>query len=107
VNNHDTHTGHAHVHDESCGHLRIAHGDHYDYLHDGHLHAAHGDHYDEHVLAVNETNPSACAPISCDCDHAGCGHQAVPHSDHTDRLVDGRLHHQHDDHCDDHGPLPV
>lgn len=32
---------------------------------------------------------------------------AVPHGDHIDYLVDGRLHHPHDDHCDDHGPVEV
>ncbi len=37
----------------------------------------------------------------------GCGHEAVPHGDHTDYLVDGRLHHPHGDHCDDHGPVEV
>lgn len=35
----------------------------------------------------------------------GCGHEAVPHGDHVDYLVDGHLHHPHGDHCDDHGPL--
>jgi hypothetical protein len=29
----------------------------------------------------------------------------VPHGDHIDYLVDGHLHHQHGDHCDDHGPV--
>jgi hypothetical protein len=29
----------------------------------------------------------------------------VPHGDHTDYLVEGHLHHVHDGHCDDHGPL--
>jgi hypothetical protein len=29
----------------------------------------------------------------------------VPHGDHTDYLVDGHLHHPHDGHCDDHGPV--
>jgi hypothetical protein len=32
----------------------------------------------------------------------GCGHEAVPHGDHIDYLVDGRLHHPHGDHCDNH-----
>jgi hypothetical protein len=31
----------------------------------------------------------------------------VPHGDHFDYLVDGRLHHRHGDHCDDHGPITV
>ena len=37
----------------------------------------------------------------------GCGHEAVPHGDHVDYLVDGHLHHPHGDHCDDHGRLRV
>jgi hypothetical protein len=36
-----------------------------------------------------------------------CGHEKMPHGDHTDYLVDGRLHHQHGEHCDDHGAVPV
>lgn len=36
-----------------------------------------------------------------------CGHEPVPHGDHTDYLVDGHLHHPHGDHCDDHGPVEV
>ena len=35
----------------------------------------------------------------------GCGHEAVPHGDHTDYLVGGHLHHPHGDHCDTHGPV--
>jgi hypothetical protein len=31
----------------------------------------------------------------------------VPHGDHVDYLVDGRLHHPHDSHCDDHGPVAL
>jgi hypothetical protein len=27
----------------------------------------------------------------------------IPHGDHTDYVVAGRLHQQHDGHCDDHG----
>ncbi len=34
---------------------------------------------------------------------AGCGHEAVEHDGHIDYVVDGRLHHPHGDHCDDHG----
>lgn len=42
------HVGHMHVHDVDCGHPRIVHGSHVDYIHDGHRHAGHGTHYDEH-----------------------------------------------------------
>lgn len=48
----DTHTAHhtvdAHEHGDGCGHEAIAHGDHFDYVHDEHRHAVHVDHYDEH-----------------------------------------------------------
>ena len=35
----------------------------------------------------------------------GCGHEAIPHGDHIDYMVNGHLHHPHGDHCDDHGPI--
>src|SRR5688572_23431921 len=109
---HDTHDGHAHVHGPNCGHTAIRHNDHVDYLHDGHLHQPHEDHTDEHQLEVNSKNPAACTPThNCgghDAAHKhgpGCGHDAIPHSDHTDHIVSGHLHHAHDNHCDDHGPV--
>lgn len=34
---------------------------------------------------------------------ADCGHSLVFHDDHFDFLVNGRLHHPHETHCDDHG----
>jgi len=109
----DTHSGHAHVHGEGCGHDMIAHGDHYDYLHDGHLHHAHGDHYDEHVIDVSETNPAGEAPVDAAL-HAGHAHgesdgehPMVRHGDHMDFIHDGRLHHVHGDHVDDHGPVEL
>lgn len=99
-----THDNHSHVHGTTCGHLQIRHGDHVDYLHDGHLHHAHGDHVDDHRLDVTDQNPEACQPVSCGATH---GVEALPHGDHTDYLVDGRLHHRHGDHCDDHGPVTL
>jgi hypothetical protein len=45
---HQEHTAHEHDHDENCGHARVRHGDHVDYLHDGHRHAAHEGHWDDH-----------------------------------------------------------
>jgi hypothetical protein len=105
--NHHVHSDHGHVHSEHCGHLRIEHDGHADYLHDGHLHHAHEGHYDEHVIAVTAANPDGCVPVACQCGHDGCGHPLVPHGDHHDYLIDGRLHHPHGDHCDDHGPVTV
>jgi hypothetical protein len=109
---HTTHQQHDHVHGVTCGHTAIMHGGHTDYLHDGHLHHAHGGHVDEHIITVDATNPVACTP-SCVCvGHApgfhhgpGCGHDAIPHGDHVDYIVHGHLHHVHDGHCDDHGPV--
>ncbi|MBX7219113.1 MAG: hypothetical protein K1Y36_04135 [Blastocatellia bacterium] len=102
-----THGNHTHTHNENCGHTRVQHGTHVDYLHAGHLHNVHGDHVDEHTIEVSAENPAVCAPVTCGCAHNDCGHQTVPHGDHTDFLVNGRLHHPHGDHCDDHGALAV
>ncbi|MGF1632830.1 MAG: hypothetical protein ACFCVE_03180 [Phycisphaerae bacterium] len=113
ANEHKIHEGdHPHTHGPDCGHTAIKHDGHVDYLHDGHLHHPHEDHIDEHKLPVNDTNPAVCKPT--DQGHSqkhvhgpGCGHEPVPHGDHVDYLVDGRLHHPHEDHCDDHGPVEV
>lgn len=112
--NHSKHEPHPHTHGPDCGHTAVRHGDHVDYLHDGRLHHPHGDHVDEHAIEVGSENPAGCAPVSGDPGHdhdhvhgPDCGHEAVPHGDHTCYLVDGRLHHPHGDHCDDHGPLKV
>ncbi len=105
-----THANHPHVHGDNCGHTAIKHDGHIDYLHDGHLHHEHNGHYDEHTLAVNDTNPEQCQPLQGCNDHVhgeDCGHEAVPHGNHVDYVVDGRLHHPHSDHCDDHGPVQV
>jgi hypothetical protein len=108
------HENHPHQHGPECGHTAIKHGDHVDYLHDGHLHHMHGDHVDEHSLEVNATNPDSCTSgHQCsghDADHVhgpNCGHEAVPHGDHIDYIVDGHLHHQHNGHCDNHGPVEL
>lgn len=112
---HDHHEDHGdHTHGPGCGHVAIKHGDHVDYLHDGHLHHPHGDHTHCCTLEVSAANPAECTPgHKCDGHEAGhvhgpgCGHEAVPHGDHTCYLVNGHLHHPHGDHCDDHGPVEV
>ncbi len=108
------HPNHDHQHGPECGHTAIRHGDHVDYLHDGHLHHPHGDHVDEHVIEISEKNPDRCTPNHQCNGHEpnhvhgpGCGHEAVPHGDHIDYLVDGHLHHPHNGHCDDHGPVEL
>jgi hypothetical protein len=85
-----------------------------DYLHDGCLHHLHDGHVDEHRLAVDAANPAKCTPAHACPGHAsghvhepGCGHERVPHGDHVDYLVEGHLHHPHDGHCDDHGPVQL
>jgi len=91
--------------------MAVRHGDHVDYLDKGHLLHPEGDHVEEHIIEVSAANPDRCAP-----DHRAdpgyghvhgpdCGHEPVPHGNHMDYLVDGRLQHQHGDHVDDHGPL--
>jgi hypothetical protein len=103
------HPNHTHQHGPNCGHTAVRHEGHIDNLHDGHLHHMHEDHVDEHVIAVDATNPVQCTPQTrCSHKHGpSCGHEAVPHGDHVDYLVSGRLHHPHGDHCDDHGPVQL
>lgn len=108
----DIHADHAHVHGDNCGHTRVWHDDHWDYLHDGHLHFVHDGHVDEHVLGVTADNPNGEAPLdaSLHADHMhgpGDGHLMVPHGDHMDFVHDGRLHYVHEDHVDDHGPVTI
>jgi hypothetical protein len=83
------HPNHTHQHRPNCGHTAVRHDGHVDYLHDGHLHHMHGDHVDEHVISASATNPVQCTPqTQCSHKHGpGCGHEGVPHADHTDYLV--------------------
>jgi hypothetical protein len=104
------HPNHTHQHGSACGHTAVRHDGHVDYVHDGHLHHMHGDHVDEHVLAVSAANPVQCTSGTKCSGHThgpSCGHEAVPHGDHVDYLVEGHLHHPHGDHCDDHGPVQL
>lgn len=111
---HVVHENHPHQHGAGCGHTAIQHGDHVDYLHDGHLYNVHGNHIDEHQLGVSSENPDKCTEGHLCAGHpaehkhgAGCGHEAVPHGDHTDYLVDGHLHYVHNGHCDHHGAVQL
>jgi zinc transport system permease protein len=45
---HVDHLGHMHVHRPDCGHPRVPHEDHEDWVHGQHRHARHQAHYDEH-----------------------------------------------------------
>lgn len=94
----------------------IRHGDHVDYLMQGHLrHLRQDGSMEEHTVPISDRNPDQCSPMQASsCGHdsghrhgPGCGHEAVPHGGHMDYLVDGHLHHPHDDHCDDHGEVEV
>jgi hypothetical protein len=108
-----THEGHQHKHGASCGHKAVEHEGHIDYLHDGHLHHVHDGHVDEHQMSAG-TNPEACTPLHQCGSHkpehqhgTACGHEAVPHGDHTDYVVAGHLHHPCGAHCDDHGKVQL
>jgi hypothetical protein len=112
LSDHKIHEAHSHVHGAACGHTSVKHDGHQDYLHDGHLHHLHGDHVDEHQVGVSAKNPASCTPDHSCGGHEkthkhgpACGHEAVPHGDHTDYLVNGHLHHAHGSHCDDHGAV--
>jgi DNA-binding transcriptional ArsR family regulator len=111
---HTIHENHTHQHGNDCGHTAIRHADHVDYLHDGHLHSLHDGHVDEHALDASAANPDTCTNGHVCKGHdsahkhgKGCGHEAVPHGNHVDYLVDGHLHHPDGDHCDNHGKVSV
>ena len=91
-----------HVHGPGCGHQAIKHKDHIDYLEDGHLHHVENGKTTKHIIEVSASNPSACNTVSCE-GHSGA--LQVPHGDHLDFLVKGKLHHAHKGHCDDHGSI--
>ena len=108
------HEAHEHTHGPDCGHLSISHDGHTDYLHDGHLHYPHDGHTDEHVFAISDHNPESCTPTPTCLGHAAnhvhgptCGHEAIPHGNHVDYLMNGHLHFPHQAHCDDHGTVSV
>jgi hypothetical protein len=105
---------HDHNHNPGCGHTMVKHDGHIDFVHDGHLHHQNEDGtVEEHVLDVSAKNPAGCSSGNhlTHADHhvhgPDCGHEAIPHGDHVDYIVDGRLHHPHGDHCDDHGAVEV
>lgn len=102
----------THHHGPGCGHTAVEHHGHTDYLKNGHLEHEEGDHVAEHVIEVDKAHPDQCnhSAKGHDSKHVhgpNCGHQAVPHGNHVDYLVNGHLHHPHDDHCDDHGTLQI
>lgn len=107
----NVHDQHTHQHGDNCGHQAISHEGHTDYLHDGHLHHVHGDHVDEHKLEHAAGGSCSSPEHKCEGHESShrhgetCGHDAVPHGDHTDYLVSGHLHNQHSEHCDHHGEV--
>jgi hypothetical protein len=104
-----------HAHGPGCGHMGIRHDGHVDYVQDGRLHYQRPDgSIEEHEITVTERNPDGCNPVAGGGGHEaahvhgpGCGHEEVPHAGHACYVVEGRLHHPHGDHCDDHGPVDV
>jgi hypothetical protein len=111
---HDIHEGHTHQHGPGCGHTAIAHNGHTDYLNEGCMHHQRDGRVEEHSIEVSATNPDQCTHGVKDAHEStshrhgeGCGHEAVPHGDHVDYLVAGKLHHPHGDHCDDHGSVTL
>jgi hypothetical protein len=99
------HPNHSHQHGPNCGHTAVRH--------DG-------------MTAIctmcteitststssrsTSANPAQCTPQTRCPGHThgpACGHEAIPHGDHVDYLVNGRLHRPHGDHCDDHGAVQL
>ena len=107
------HNEHAdHDHGADCGHQAIEHAGHVDYLHDGHMHHAHEAHFHEHAFDITSTNPEdeqLTSKVDGDAAHSSPNdtHMVVQHGAHFDHVHDGRLHHAHGDHIDDHGPVKL
>ena len=107
---HNDHVGHEHG--SECGHQAVEHEGHVDFLHDGHMHHAHEGHQHEHRFAVNSSHPAAEQLIVHVDGHAhdhmkDGAHMRVQHGDHFDYIHDGKLHHPHGDHVDDHGDVKL
>ncbi|TRD12768.1 hypothetical protein FGU71_07570 [Erythrobacter insulae] len=102
-----------HDHGKQCGHAALEHAGHVDYLHGSHLHHSHDGHVDEHTLPVSSSNPNAEELVKSVGGedhmhgHEGEEHDVVQHGAHFDYVHDGRLHHLHGDHTDDHGSVNV
>lgn len=98
----------THVHSLNCGHTKVLHNGHIDYVEsNGHLHHKHEDHWDECQIELTAMNADNETPVAGEVHNADCGHQTIPHDEHVDYLVNGRLQHVHDGHIDDHGPLDI
>ncbi|GAA2607949.1 hypothetical protein GCM10010399_43500 [Dactylosporangium fulvum] len=94
---HEPLTGHDHQHSDTCGHAKVQHGDHFDFLHDGEAHHVHEGHYDRcgiegHVQAENHPHTHG----------EGCGHEQIKHGDHVDYLHGMHRHAEHAGHYDEH-----
>lgn len=116
---HDKH--HSHRHSTACGHTTVNHDGHVDYLHEDQLHSQQEGNIESHSFAVNEENPDDCqgglidpadGSLGEELGHVhgeNCGHAKIPHGDHVDYMVSQsggyRLHHNHQGHQDDHGPI--
>src|SRR5260370_981538 len=103
-------TSKEHQHGPGCGHIAVEHRGHTDYIARGHLQHQEANRVAEHTVEIDAEHPDRCTGNRDTAGHRkehvhglNCGHEAVPHGNHTDYLVDGHLHHPHGDHCDDHG----
>src|SRR6266403_5058014 len=87
-----------HQHGPGCGHLAVEHHGHTDYLEHGHLEHQEGERVGEHIVEVDAEHPDRCTAGHEAAGHPkghvhgpDCGHEAVPHGDHIDYLVEGHL----------------
>jgi hypothetical protein len=102
-NAHSEVMSHKHVHGKDCGHKRVVHNGHSDYIHDGEYHRAHEDHVDFHGATNKGRELSSTSHEHKHKNHAHmhgdkCGHKKVKHDDHWDYLHDGHYHHKSKEH---------
>jgi len=56
-------------------------------------------------FTLRTTFPTNPAGVEVMLEKWEAGAEEPPHGDHVDYLVDSHLHHQHNGHCDNHGPI--
>ncbi len=99
----------THIHGKDCGHQRVQHDGHIDYIENGHLyHPTSTQQNEDHRIEISPVNPSSGAKIACtETMIHGRNAPRIPHGDHFDYVVDGRLHHVNGSQCEDHGPIEL
>ena len=101
----------SHSHGEKCGHEKVKHGKHFDWVNGNKYEFQKGDKVVFHGFVKGHDAVRTIAAQEHDHGHqhvhgaADCEHEKVVHANHVDYLHDGHFHAEHVDHIDEHGIL--